>query len=179
MTYLVLTIFCHVLSKLIMIDWVFNLTKKLLIVCCLFLLAGCSFFGFSDNQAQNSKKADSGTPASFFETQWQLDRYWFEDGWVSNLETERISIVFLENYHLNGFSGCNAFSASYKLRDNKLLIQSIRSTRKYCQSHGDIVMHTESLFLRLLESVDSYSINQNTLVMRNNRGQTILLFNRK
>ncbi len=156
-----------------------KLRQKLLAICYLFLMTGCLGSGFSNNQGRNSKNYDLDIPASLVGTQWQLDRYRFEDGWISNFETERIGIVFLENHHLNGFAGCNAFSADYKHKDQKLLVQSILSTRRYCQSPGNIVMHTEGIFLSLLESVDFYSINQKTLVLGNNRGRPILFFNRK
>ncbi len=156
---------------------IFYSLQRVFVIFSLLLISACTSYGLSNDRKQDNQKTDS--PIPLIGTQWQLERYWFEDDWVSNLETERISIVFLENHHLNGFSGCNAFSAGYKLKDDRLVIQSILSTRKYCQSRGNIVMHTEGVFLRLLESVTSFVINQNTLILSNKTGKKILIFMKK
>ena len=158
---------------------IFNSKLRAFAICCLFLIIGCTGSGFSKNPSQKNQKRDFDLPVALIGPTWHLDRYWFESGWVNNFEIERINIVFLENQHINGFSGCNAFSAGYKIKEKKLLIQSILKTKKHCQSSGNIAMHAEGVFLRLLENVAFYLIDQNTLKLMDNTHKQLLIFKRK
>lgn len=144
----------------------------------LLLISGCAFLGLPNNQIDPKKQA-LGTAIHLINTEWQLEKYRFEGNWLSNFETERIAIVFIDNHHLNGFSGCNAFSGGYKLKNKTLLISSILTTKKNCRSRGNIVMHTEGVFLGLLKRVASYNIKGNTLVLFDNSGKQVLLFKPK
>ena len=111
--------------------------------------------------------------------QWQLEAYNYRGDWVSNFETERIKIIFNHGTHLNGFSGCNVFSAEYKLRDTQINVSSILSTKKICQSRGDILMQTESHFLGLIEKIATYAVDYQTLILFNEHGKRVLVFMRQ
>lgn len=160
-----------------------NQYKKILPFVVSFILimfvAGCIEKSEFDRKIINITNIQQNASDFLREVQWQLEAYKYQTDWVSNFETERISIIFKRSARLNGFAGCNVVSAKYIITDNLLSVSSIRTTRKYCQSPGNIIMHTESNFLANMEKVATYAVDHETLILFNERGKRILVFKRK
>lgn len=66
---------------------------------------------------------------------------------------------------LTGFSGCNNFSGDFTLKfGNRVNFSKIAATRKYCENTP-----YEAEFLKVLGTIDNYTINNNTLSLNKAR----------
>jgi len=165
---------------------IFNVMKQykkspsIVISFALFVfIAGCTTKSEFDRKTISQVNIQQNASGLLREIQWQLEAYKYQADWVSNFETERISVIFKRGTHLNGFAGCNALSAKYKATNNLLSVSSINTTRKLCQSRGDIIMQTEANFLANLVNVATYAVDHDTLILFNINGKRILVFKRK
>lgn len=86
---------------------------------------------------------------------------------VPTLEREPHMILKAEGGRVNGFSGCNSFSGSYKLDESTLRISfsNVASTMMACVSG----MEVEQAFYKVLETVDNYSISGDHLTLNRAR----------
>ncbi|WP_426416446.1 YbaY family lipoprotein [Aestuariirhabdus sp. LZHN29] len=110
--------------------------------------------------------------ASLNHTYWKLVR--LEDravveGWGG----EALYIRFdAEAAHAGGFSGCNRFSASFKLSGSGIRFGPIMSTRRACASG----MEQEGRFLTQLEAAVGYSIKGSMLALLNAERKVMAVF---
>ncbi|MEZ4855413.1 MAG: META domain-containing protein [Gelidibacter sp.] len=64
---------------------------------------------------------------------------------------------------VSGFSGCNRFSASYKTEGNILTIGNVMATKRACQGEINVIEHH---FFKLLANVQTFSVKENTLILK-------------
>jgi heat shock protein HslJ len=77
-----------------------------------------------------------------------------------------------EGGRVNGNSGCNTFSGTYKLqKGGKISFSQMVTTMMMC-----INMDIETKFLKVLENADNYTVNGNTLVLYNARKEPLAGF---
>jgi heat shock protein HslJ len=100
-------------------------------------------------------------PAQLSDGAWQLNAFNTGNALMSNLVTERINITFTEG-KLNGFAGCNLYSAQYSISEDKIGLSPMQTTRKYCDSPNS-VMETEQGYFAALKRTASYRIKGNQL----------------
>jgi len=82
--------------------------------------------------------------------------------------TEAFIIFQVNGNRINGNSGCNNFTGTYKIESgNKLHFSDMASTRKMC-----LDMTVEDLMNELFRNVDNYTLQHDTLSL--NQGETIL-----
>lgn len=83
-----------------------------------------------------------------------------------------------ENIHLNfdettnrvsGFAGCNNFSGDYSVEGNNIKFGPFISTKMYCKRFMDV----ELSLLKTLEEATSFSLENNTLTLKNNKEDLI------
>ncbi|MBW4510866.1 MAG: META domain-containing protein [Scytonematopsis contorta HA4267-MV1] len=86
---------------------------------------------------------------------WQLERWERKGSAVPLLAQTKLSLNFEEN-QVNGFSGCNRFSGSFNLVNDKLSFGILNATQKGCDA---VVMNQESQFLSALQSVRHFSLD--------------------
>jgi heat shock protein HslJ len=91
--------------------------------------------------------------------------------------------AFLENHSLDlsldpasgrvtGFSGCNYLNGTYETgEENQLLFSKIATTRKFCESIGEL----ENAFLQALEKVRSYQVSENQLELFDENNASLLV----
>lgn len=72
---------------------------------------------------------------------------------------------------LGGSAGCNSYGGEYKLRGDKLTLNSVYSTEMYCEAAG--LMDQEAYYLELLSKVESVSITGDTLTLTTSSGETL------
>lgn len=91
-----------------------------------------------------------------------------------NLE---MTVVFDEESHISGYSGCNYYAGMYTLTgttslDGKeIAIEPLASTRKYCIEIGT----TETTYLQILQGATSYLVNVNQeLSIMDHSGNTLV-----
>ncbi len=85
---------------------------------------------------------------------------------------EAYMILRLEDHRLQGFGGCNILMGSYVLDEtaHKVKFSSVASTMMACPR-----LHDESAFLKALENVESYSIEEGVLLLQK-EGKTVITF---
>lgn len=71
---------------------------------------------------------------------------------------------------VNGRGGCNRFFGNYEINGNKLKFSPMGATRMACPD-----LQLENEFFKMLETVDTYSIKENTLSFLS-EGQTVATF---
>ncbi len=91
-------------------------------------------------------------------TTWQMMRYNNgREAMVSSLLGTEITAVFGEDGNLTGSAGCNNYTASYEINDDRLTVGPAATTRMMCaQPEG--IMEQEAAYLAALESAASYTI---------------------
>lgn len=77
--------------------------------------------------------------------------------------------VDLENQKISGNAGCNRYSASFSIQDNKIHIKNTFSTKRYC-SH----MAIEEQFFELLKKVALFDIINKNLVFFSANGKKLI-----
>ncbi|CAM3530730.1 hypothetical protein FSS13T_21030 [Flavobacterium saliperosum S13] len=73
---------------------------------------------------------------------------------------------------INGHSGCNGFGGNYELTDgNRIAFSKMMGTMMACAD-----METETQFLKLMQTVDNYNLNGNSLQLNRARMAPLLKF---
>ncbi len=93
------------------------------------------------------------------------------------IQDTQLWIRFQDHTWMNGTAGCNRISAAYERRGiDGLKMSNIASTKMHCTQPVGI-MQQESRFFHLLENIDSYHAEAETLIMSTN-AITMLTFTR-
>ena len=117
-------------------------------------------------------------PANSLLGDWNLVFYLEEtEGYRTILSSTIISLSFSIEGNLNGFAGCNEFNAKYSELDNSLVINSITTSKKNCESLFG-TMEQENEFLALLEQANRYLVDRGVLELYDGEDRKILIFMR-
>lgn len=81
---------------------------------------------------------------------WRLERWERQGSLVTLVPQTEVSLKF-EDEQVNGSSGCNRFSGSFKLVNDKITLGTLEATQRGCEA---VVMNQESQFLSALQSVN-------------------------
>jgi putative lipoprotein len=106
--------------------------------------------------------------SSFLNVHWQLDS-------CSVLEEKalelRMNITMFYNQGekgVSGFSGCNRFVGAVEWNKKSMAFGEMAATEMFCDGR----MEWEKTFVEMLKSVDSYSVDEDKLVLL--KGKTVL-----
>lgn len=91
-------------------------------------------------------------------TSWKLVTYFDGDELVPLVEGLEITAVFTEQGEVNGFAGCNIYSAIFTVGGDAIVIDTPITTRRSCDQPID-VMQLEATYLGLLEAAQIFQIN--------------------
>ena len=97
-------------------------------------------------------------------------------GVVANKNTHLATIRFSQG-KAQGNTGCNNFSVSVEINDQKLRFGQARTTRKFCAEDG--VMEQEQQFLKALANTVSYDFKDGKLSLRDHKGSLMLAFKKQ
>jgi heat shock protein HslJ len=92
-----------------------------------------------------------------------------------DLTNANITINITEQGSISGNSGCNRYFGSYNLTSANLstgsgiTISSVGSTMMYCDKNMEI----EQTFLKILESVKSYNVEEKSLLLADDIGNAL------
>jgi len=89
------------------------------------------------------------------------------------LPDSTLTMSFSRDGRLNGSSGCNSYSTTYLLNGSQLIVTRPTGTNMLC-STPEGVMEQEAVFLALLPSVGSHSIEGTKLTLKNATGQVVM-----
>lgn len=115
----------------------------------------------------SSKKASSN-PQSKLTGNWELSfitgpRITFE-GLYPNKKPQ---LTFTGNGNVTGYTSCNAWGAAVVISNDVMKFSQGFSTKMFCEGAG------EPTFLNMIEKVTNYSIENNTLLLKD--GELILM----
>ncbi|HKT38977.1 MAG TPA: META domain-containing protein [Ktedonobacterales bacterium] len=114
------------------------------------------------------------TAADLENTNWKLASY-FDGTALRGLPSGAEVTLTFQDGAAGGKSACNRYRSSVTIGDGTLKFGMVMGTRMACPPP---LMEIESIFLRMLESVTAWQINDDTLEMRNGAGQILLSFAR-
>lgn len=95
---------------------------------------------------------------------------------IDELEREPHLILEAADGRVTGFAGCNGFTGSYTLDEQNARISfgQLAMTRMFCAAG----METETTFSQVLEEVDNYSLNGDSLTLNRGRMAPLARFER-
>jgi heat shock protein HslJ len=91
------------------------------------------------------------------------------------LQDSSISVAFTPGGQINGFSGCNQYSATYTLNNQNIGISQVTGSKSGCIPNLSM---QETQYQALLTRANSYEVSGNQLTIFNALGDKILIFNR-
>ena len=92
------------------------------------------------------------------------------------ISNSAVRLLFDGENKLSGSASCNKISSSYSSQDSALIINPVASTRKMCLS---TLMDQETRFLRALNKVKHFQINNGQLSMYDQQGTLQIQAKRK
>ena len=118
--------------------------------------------------------ADANQTAQLETRHWQLLQFLDERDDARALPDISLIDMRLLGNKFSGMAGCNSYFGSYSTQGEKLTFaHPIGTTMKICP---EPVMEREPAYLRLLEGVTSYHVDDETLVMLDQAQQPVLKF---
>ncbi len=108
--------------------------------------------------------------------QWHLISYGEASSPTSAISNVSTFILFDENGHVEGNVGCNTFTSSYKITEDKIRFGSISATKKVCRS---IIIQEGTVFSLLSEKENFFEIEENTLRILSLDGDTVIVLERE
>ncbi|MFD0931463.1 META domain-containing protein [Psychroflexus salinarum] len=75
-----------------------------------------------------------------------------------------------ENSTISGYSGCNNYNFSYKLKDGKLDLGYASATKMYCED----AMEMENLFFQKAASVTQFENSKQEINLKNKDGEIVI-----
>ncbi len=118
--------------------------------------------------------ADADPGADLETSKWQLIQYFNDSGDTEILLDTSLIDIHLSDGKLSGKAGCNSYSGSYLAEGEKLTFtHPIATTMMLCP---EPVMEQERTYLQLLNQVGSYHIDDETLVLLNQKQQPVLKY---
>lgn len=105
---------------------------------------------------------------SFYNREWRVEN--IDNGGV--IDKSHTSIIFNQDKHISGSTGCNRYSGFYTQQSKNLSIKSLVVTQRACVP---ALANQQTKFLSLLQAIVSFNIdNSNTLTLKTKQGGTII-----
>ncbi|MGW8225878.1 MAG: META domain-containing protein [Anaerolineales bacterium] len=110
------------------------------------------------------------------ETIWNLENFNIGgDAIAPVLEGTEITAYFDEDGNVSGTAGCNNYSGSYKVEGEQITIELGPLTMMFCEQ-PEGTMDQETAYLQALDSVATFRILGDEMVMLNEAGQEVLIY---
>ena len=131
------------------------------VVCCIcvILLVACS----------TSKGLDGSS--------WSLTTYRDSQGNMADRLADSTVTIDFQADQVSGLSGCNNYTGPYQASGSKLEFGQLASTQKMC-IRPEGVMQAEAAYLADLAVAAEYTLNGDTLEIKNTQGEQLLVFER-
>lgn len=111
-------------------------------------------------------------------TEWLLTGY--NDGtggFVSVISGTAVTVKFSNGDLVSGNAGCNSYTGAYTVTGSSISIGPLAMTEMYCME-PEGVMAQESAYLAAIEASDSYRVGHGELVLYDEDGQRMAVFER-
>ena len=138
---------------------------KIILAALVFIFVGC-------HAATNTASQKQDFEMSITQKYWKLLELNGKGIVVSKEQSREPHFILKEENRMTGHSGCNSFGGSYELTgSNKISFSKIISTKMAC-----IDVPYENEYLQVFESVDTYTLKGDVLLLNNSKGDTIAKF---
>jgi len=108
-------------------------------------------------------------------TSWKLESYADAAGELVDVLPGSVVTLDFQAAQVSGNASCNNYSGTYQATGSKIEFGPMAATRKMCaQPLG--IMEQEDAYLAAMGATAEYNLRGNTLEMKDNRGDVILLF---
>lgn len=88
---------------------------------------------------------------------------------TSNFSKKPTIIFSVKDETFSGNGGCNNFGGRFTLKGNKISFGQVVSTKMYCKN-----IDTEDRFFSTIETVDSYKVENDMLVLFNKSNEVVM-----
>ena len=120
------------------------------------LLATMNSCDSSKKAIENSQKMQTTLSGTYYITQLG----------DTDVSSNKLVITFDETSNkVSGFAGCNSFFGSYEAENSTIKFSNMASSKKLCPN---AIMNFETQFLKSLNSVNSFSVNDNLISFSEN-----------
>ncbi|HRF95712.1 MAG TPA: META domain-containing protein, partial [Aggregatilineales bacterium] len=110
------------------------------------------------------------------DSQWQLVSYGSPDSPTPVIEWTTVTLIFDDFSAVTGNAGCNAYSAGYTISDldeKTITFSMITSTLMACVNNAQ--MEQELIYMQALQTVTSYELSPDQLILNYEGGQLIFM----
>ena len=108
-------------------------------------------------------------------TSWELESYLSSEGDMMRVLPKSVVTLNFQADQVSGMAGCNNYSGSYQTTGSKIEFGPMAATLKMCaQPLG--IMEQETAYLGALEAAAEYDLKGNTLEIKDEQGDVILVF---
>lgn len=107
-------------------------------------------------------------------TRWDLVSLGSTGSETAAIEGSNVTIAFNADNTFDGNSGCNSFHGDYKIDKGSLVLSNVIGTLKACLD--DPITRQEGVILQALNSVQSYTISGDQLILSYDGGKSQLIF---
>lgn len=136
-----------------------------------FLISALGIIVTSCSVSKQENNTISNEP-SIFGTEWKLEKIGSSKV-KHNEENERITLLMtMEPENVSGFSGCNRYFGKFSIKKNKLVFKEMAATLMACPQQ---TMDFESKYLKTLDKVNNFMIENDTLFLKND-DRILLIF---
>ncbi len=132
--------------------------------------------GRSTTRDQQVSVGGGGSSNPLAGSAWRVMQYWDGDSLEPPLASTFLTVRFGFDNTVDGFAGCNTFSARYIANASTLSVASVNASTQVCSQPG--VMTQERAFLRALQEASRYNTSGSTLTAQNGAGRTMLMLAR-
>ncbi|MBI1932953.1 MAG: META domain-containing protein [Ignavibacteriales bacterium] len=145
--------------------------KTLIYIFFSMIVISCSCY--DQNSTENLNKQFDEGDNNITEKYWKLIELTGQQIKFDENQKKEIHIILKnEDNHFIGNGGCNNISGEYEMIEgNRIKFSKVISTKMYCNN-----LETEDRFLGVLDKVDNYTIQNDTLSLNKSKMATLAKF---
>jgi heat shock protein HslJ len=133
--------------------------------------------GAASSALSSASSALAAASSSIFSGELQGGTWVLGAGLIDGaLEDKRPTLEFVDDETVSGFAGCNNYSGGVTIDGNDLTFGTLAVTSMAC---GTVEEKIEQEYLAALEKVASYSFVAGRLLLQDNNGNQVLIFDQQ
>lgn len=128
----------------------------------------------SDSETDSDTEPDGAEAADLVGTAWTLASINATGTETPVASGSTVTLEFGADGRAGGDGGCNTYGGGYQVQGNTLTFEQMVSTLMACADNA--VTQQEQTYLRLLETVETFSVEDGELTLYDETGQSVLVF---
>jgi heat shock protein HslJ len=122
-----------------------------------------------DNDQKPILEYVAAKPAALEDTHWQASGINNGRGGVVSGMSTHLATATFTNDKISGNAGCNTFTATYQIEDNRITVGPAATTRRHC-AEPEGIMQQEQEYLDALARARTYTLKTDSLELRDENG---------